>query len=317
VDREAGGAGRLIALRAALGALRDARVLPQVTRKAVVNACRGCGFERAVLISIQGPDVTVESAHSEHDPEWGEEFLRRAQEETIVLDTGSLEAEVVRRMEPISISETDSDRLLIGDLLEPRGRASTLAVPIMPEGRVVAILCADCSVSGRVLEPLDRELLCTFAEALAFVLERAVLRERLALQHGNVSSFMNAVGEVMSHLNGAQIDLVPPESQLTPPQPASDQSWSSYILPEARLTSREKEVLSLLAAGKNNSGIASRLVVSESTVKSHVKHILRKLGAKNRAEAVSRFLRSEGDLEPDSDRAPGSARLRQPSGSGE
>jgi DNA-binding NarL/FixJ family response regulator len=42
--------------------------------------------------------------------------------------------------------------------------------------------------------------------------------------------------------------------------------------------------------GLNNAAIAERLVICEGTVKSHVKHILRKLGAVNRTEAISRYL---------------------------
>ena len=42
--------------------------------------------------------------------------------------------------------------------------------------------------------------------------------------------------------------------------------------------------------GATNAQIADQLVVSESTVKSHVRHILRKLGVVNRAQAVSRSL---------------------------
>jgi DNA-binding NarL/FixJ family response regulator len=61
------------------------------------------------------------------------------------------------------------------------------------------------------------------------------------------------------------------------------------------LTRREIDVLKHMAAGKTNAGIAARLVVSEGTVKSHVKHILRKLTAANRAEAVSVYLRMERD----------------------
>jgi DNA-binding NarL/FixJ family response regulator len=52
-------------------------------------------------------------------------------------------------------------------------------------------------------------------------------------------------------------------------------------------------VLRRLAAGETNARIASRLVISDGTVKSHIKHILRKLGAANRAEAVSKYLRME------------------------
>ena len=61
------------------------------------------------------------------------------------------------------------------------------------------------------------------------------------------------------------------------------------------LTAREREVIALVSAGATNQEIASALVISESTVKSHVKHILRKLGAANRAEAVSRHLALRDD----------------------
>ena len=55
------------------------------------------------------------------------------------------------------------------------------------------------------------------------------------------------------------------------------------------MTSREHEVLRLLAEGAANATIAARLVISEATVKSHVRHILRKLRAANRTEAVIRY----------------------------
>jgi LuxR family maltose regulon positive regulatory protein len=54
------------------------------------------------------------------------------------------------------------------------------------------------------------------------------------------------------------------------------------------LTDRETEVLRLLAAGRSNQRIARELVVALDTVKKHVTHILGKLGAGNRTEAVAR-----------------------------
>lgn len=53
------------------------------------------------------------------------------------------------------------------------------------------------------------------------------------------------------------------------------------------LSQREREVLALLVAGKTNPEIAEQLVISLPTVKSHVSHILAKLGVANRAEAAS------------------------------
>jgi LuxR family transcriptional regulator, maltose regulon positive regulatory protein len=55
-----------------------------------------------------------------------------------------------------------------------------------------------------------------------------------------------------------------------------------------QLTARELEVLELLAAGRTNQEIAEELVVTLDTVKKHVSHLLDKLGAGNRTEAVAR-----------------------------
>jgi DNA-binding NarL/FixJ family response regulator len=52
------------------------------------------------------------------------------------------------------------------------------------------------------------------------------------------------------------------------------------------LTPREAEVLSLIANGLSNGEIASTLVVSEATVKTHINHVFAKIGARDRAQAV-------------------------------
>ena len=70
------------------------------------------------------------------------------------------------------------------------------------------------------------------------------------------------------------------ESAHQPPAPGLD------------LTEREREVLTLMIEGLNNTQIAGRLTVSPSTIKSHVSNILSKLGVASRTEAVTLALRN-------------------------
>ncbi len=68
------------------------------------------------------------------------------------------------------------------------------------------------------------------------------------------------------------------------------------------LTSREREVLAMVAMGRSSSLIAAVLGVATSTVESHVRHCLDKLGARNRAHAIALGLR-EGEITLELDRS--------------
>jgi ATP/maltotriose-dependent transcriptional regulator MalT len=82
-----------------------------------------------------------------------------------------------------------------------------------------------------------------------------------------------------------------PDAALSPPAEPSGAGEVNAGAPrrlEDPLSEREREVLRLLASGRTNTEVARDLFVSVGTVKSHTGNIYRKLGAKNRAEAVAR-----------------------------
>jgi DNA-binding NarL/FixJ family response regulator len=65
--------------------------------------------------------------------------------------------------------------------------------------------------------------------------------------------------------------------------PAADDALRGAL---ETLTTREREVLRLLARGRSNAEVARELVVSEATAKTHVRHVLSKLDLRDRVQAV-------------------------------
>ncbi|WP_270025401.1 helix-turn-helix domain-containing protein [Solirubrobacter phytolaccae] len=68
------------------------------------------------------------------------------------------------------------------------------------------------------------------------------------------------------------------------------------ILPEERLTEREREVAQLVLCGASNAEIATRLGMSEPTVKTHLTRIYAKLGIRSRTELATQFQRPTSQL---------------------
>jgi DNA-binding NarL/FixJ family response regulator len=109
-----------------------------------------------------------------------------------------------------------------------------------------------------------------------------------------IEAAIRAVHAGQTHLDPAvQARLV---AAVAGPPPAPDQAGRPGP-PPAGLTTREAEVLTLLASGLSNAEIAQRLFLSNATVKTHINRIFAKTGARDRAQAV-RFAYQHGMAAP-------------------
>jgi DNA-binding CsgD family transcriptional regulator len=127
------------------------------------------------------------------------------------------------------------------------------------------------------------EQLEAFAECLAVAFESAVLEEKAAQQRLEVDSLCGNVDELLSRSGGSPLWSMAGAmtAQRHDAYLRSDQATS------ISLTAREREIMAHVATGATNGQIARCLVISEGTVKSHLKHIAKKLNTSSRAAAVA------------------------------
>ena len=261
----------------------------ELLRHAAEEACRSCGFERCIVARVDGGDWVLVQAHFQDDPAGAEAYLGRLRRDRVSLDRSPLESEMIRRRAAVLLDEDAVERSIVVASDAPAPLTAHVASPVVVGERVVAFLYAGGSDHG--VDALDRDALRWFADGVAGLYERAVLTARLRAQRDHVRQMASSAATVMTELCEADIELRTGSHR---DGAVASTATTVFVAPERRLesllTRRELEVLALMAAGVSNAGVADRLVIAEGTVKSHVKHILRKLRASNRAEAVARYL---------------------------
>jgi DNA-binding CsgD family transcriptional regulator len=290
--------GALRRVRGEILRLREIRTLRQLLDATPAALCR-VGFDRAMVSRVEESTWVVERFHSDSDAAWAARINEVAQRTPQRLSPSLFETDMLRRRTPILVTSAQHDARVSRSLAEATLWTSYVAAPIMPDGRVIGFLHADHYHRGVEVAPFDLEVLSYFAEQFGHLLERTLLLERLDGLRKSVGTLTEALTGTVNDCRHAAINMSPEDPQspaaLTAPlQAASNALRKSSLAPDQVLTARELEVLRLMAAGDTNSRIASRLFVSEGTVKTHVKHILRKLAAANRAEAVCRWLQRPG-----------------------
>jgi LuxR family transcriptional regulator, regulator of acetate metabolism len=295
----------LAGVESALGRLRCIAGPAELLDSVCTELVRSCGFSRAMLSRVEeappsGPGGEGEAGDRATWVPWKAHFghreVRPSDEEwmastRIPLDAMILERELLQQRRAALVVDTAGNARALEPFVAATGTASYVAAPVIPAGRVVGFLHADHYPSTRSVDHVDRDILWAFADGFGHIYERIVLLERLNSQRDHVRSTLRNAEAIMDNLARAELELArhQDERSITSDTAALTAAGRQSAMDEL-LTPREREVLLLIVAGQSNSAIAGRLVISEGTVKSHVKQILRKLGAVNRSEAIARYL---------------------------
>jgi DNA-binding CsgD family transcriptional regulator len=271
-------------VREALARLRELGPVGEILRHSAAELSASAGLDRVLVSQVKEARLLPLEAHFRDDPDAAEAAVEALRAEPLALEYPVVEAELLRRRRATIVPSGGNRRsrppLPVGEGL------SYVAAPIVLDGAAVGFFHG--AHADRQVESLERDAVWAFADGFAQVFERAVLRRRVREQRRQLRELVAWTDAMAADLSEGAIALEV-ESEPATAKPDVDGSRLAELL-----TRRELDVLRLMARGDSNKAIATELVVSEGTVKFHVKNILRKLRAGNRVEAASRYMQLAG-----------------------
>lgn len=256
------------------------------------RAVSALGFDRGMLSLVEQSVWTPASAYSERRPEWAQELVATGQGSPQALIPSLPEFELVRRSRSILVTDVQENPKMYKEVIAASQSRSYVAAGVTSDGVLIGLIHADKYFQGLDVDEFDRSVLGLFAEAFGHVLARVLMADRSSVIRGRLTELTAEIGNVCANIGRLDQKFTlenPDNSDYLP----ADAGTINISLVNSGLTRREIQVLQMMANGLSNIEIATRLFIAPGTVKSHVKHILRKLGAANRAEAVSRWFSSE------------------------
>jgi LuxR family transcriptional regulator, regulator of acetate metabolism len=281
-------------VRAALGRLRELGPVSEILRHAPAELGGSSGLDRVLLSRIKDAQLVPSNAFFRDDETGAEAALESLREQPLALEYPVIEAELMRRRRASIVRHQAGQARGQAPPLPVADGLSYVAAPVVLDGRAIGFFHG--AYADRHVESLERDAVWAFADGFAQVFERAVLRRRVREQRRQLRQLVTWTDAMAAELSEGAIELdveVEPAGAAVRPESVAPIEVDASRLGDL-LTRRELDVLRLMARGDSNKAIATELVVSEGTVKFHVKNILRKLRASNRVEAASRYVQLAG-----------------------
>jgi len=275
----------LTEIRDAMGHLQGLSPREMIYAAPVVLS-REFGFARTMISTVRGSVWVPQHLHIENeaaDPHSRpfHEFVAHAH---IQLADAPLETELIRKRCGALVSSPKEDKRTFKEIVDVSGCFGYIAAPITVQGRAIGMLHADRPAPDGIVTMDHLVELEAFAECLAVAFESAVLEEKAAQQRVAVGNLCAHVDDLLRRSARSALWSL---SGATLGQRHESYAHHRGDQPVPSLTAREREIMSYVATGATNSQIARCLVISEGTVKSHLKHIARKLNTSSRAAAVA------------------------------
>jgi DNA-binding CsgD family transcriptional regulator len=265
----------------ALGRLRRLSNNTELAENLPLELCRA-GFGRVLFSRIERNMWVVRSAHIAGDADLTATLLRVGRAHPRRLCHPLPESAMVRDKAPILVTDPQSDPRVRSDLVDIVKPNVYVAAPVFVWQTPIALLHADAPTESGDVSVADRDLLGLFAEGLSAIMERNILLERMQSMRNAAHQHVQEMHSLTEFFSDG-LDLAPSAHTTAENDIVADDDAAE------QLTHRERQVLTLMSAGKTNAQIAARLFISEGTVKSHVRHIMQKLEASNRTDAVARY----------------------------
>lgn len=283
---------RVEAIAARLAQLRQVGDANDLLDRVCADAVETCGFARAMISQVDDGRWFPWMVYSPSDVALDEEFARDLRGLALPFKPGAAEEAAWRERRPVTSHEggpaSHLPTLLVGLT------SSYVVVPLIASGRVIGLIHGDHAREGSVPDAVDRDALWVFGEGFALIYERAVLAGRMRAQRDRLRDAFEVAEALSTAITTAEMTLMPSAAMGAAVPGAQPSGWSPPEVADG-LTVREKEVAELMARGLANAVIAERLVIAPNTIKTHVRNVIRKLGALNRSDAVARYLRHTPD----------------------
>jgi DNA-binding CsgD family transcriptional regulator/GAF domain-containing protein len=287
-------AAKVLTIRDAVGRLRQAGSSADLVGRAAAEA-HYMGFDRILFSRIDHGLWLASSAYAGADEGFAHTLVEVGLAHPRKLTGPLLEAEMLRRGAPMVVRDPQSNPRVYTELVALTETNAYVAAPVLAWGQPIGLLHADRQAQSLLVDESDRDILGVFAEGLGIAFERNLLLDKLKSMQHACNDYARGVNALADDVTVAVLESAALGEDVEPSAPAL---CTDKQLPRNRdggvsepLTRREWDVLRGLAAGKTNAQIAISLFVAEGTVKTHVKHVLRKLGAANRTDAVAKYHR--------------------------